>query len=227
MELIPAIDVLNNIVVKAFSGERKKYKPIKSKLINSSNLENIIDSLLKEYKFKIIYIADLNAIMGNKNNFNIIKRVIKKFPQIDFWVDYGVRTFLDFKKFENMPFKTIIGSETLKNTMELKKIYKHKKKEIILSLDFKNDFFIGPLKLIKNKKLWPKKIIFMIIDSIGAKKRPKLIKLKKLGLDLKKDYYLAGGISNNKDINFLKKNGFKGVILSTAIHEKNIIYKNL
>ena len=53
MELIPAIDVLNNIVVKAFSGERKKYKPIKSKLTNSSNLENIIDSLLKEYKFKI------------------------------------------------------------------------------------------------------------------------------------------------------------------------------
>jgi len=75
MELIPAIDLLNNIVVKAFSGERKKYKPIKSKLINSSNLENIIDSLLKEYKFKIIYIADLNAIMGNKNNFNIIKNL--------------------------------------------------------------------------------------------------------------------------------------------------------
>ena len=83
MELIPAIDVLNNIVVKAFSGERKKYKSIKSKLINSSNLENIIDSLLKEYKFKIIYVADLDAIMGNKNNFNIIKRVIKKFSQID------------------------------------------------------------------------------------------------------------------------------------------------
>ena len=227
MELIPAIDVLNNIVVKAFSGERKKYKPIKSKLINSSNLENIINSLLKEYKFKIIYIADLNAIMGNKNNFNIIKRVSKKFPQIDFWVDYGVRTFLDFKKFENMLFKTIIGSETLKNTMELKKIYKHKKKEIILSLDFKNDFFLGPLNLIKNKKLWPKKTIFMIIDSIGAKKIPKLIKLKKFGFDLKKDYYLAGGISNNKDINFLKKNGFKGVILSTAIHERNIIYKDL
>ena len=227
MELIPAIDVLNNIVVKAFSGERKKYKPIKSKLINSSNLENIINSLLKEYKFKIIYIADLNAIMGNKNNFKIIKKVIKKFPQINFWVDCGIRTFLDFKKFNNMPFKTIIGSETLKSTKELKKIYKHKKKGIVLSLDFKNDFFLGPLNLIKNKKLWPKKIIFMIIDSIGVKKRPKLMKLKRFGLDLKKDYYLAGGISNNKDINFLKKNGFKGVIISTAIHEKNIIYKNL
>ena len=225
MELIPAIDLLDNIVVKAFLGERKKYKPINTKLANSSRLENVIIGLLKEYKFKIIYIADLNAIMGNKNNFKIIKKVIKKFPKIDFWVDYGVKNFLDFKKYHDNRFKTIIGSETLKNTDELKKIYKHKKREFILSLDFKNNFFLGPKNLIKNNKLWPKKTIFMILDSVGSKKRPKLIKL--YNLDQKKDYYLAGGISNNKDIDFLKKNGFKGVILSTAIHEKNIIYKNL
>ena len=225
MELIPAIDLLDNIVVKAFLGERKKYKPINTKLANSSRLENVIVGLLKEYKFKIIYIADLNAIMGNKNNFKIIKKVIKKFPKIDFWVDYGVKNFLDFKKYHDNRFKTIVGSETLKNTDELKKIYKHKKREFILSLDFKNNFFLGPKNLIKNNKLWPKKTIFMILDSVGSKKRPKLIKL--YNLDQKKDYYLAGGISNNKDIDFLKKNGFKGAILSTALHERNIIYKDL
>ena len=225
MELIPAIDLLDNIVVKAFLGERKKYKPINTKLTNSFRLENVIIGLLKEYKFKIIYIADLNAIMGNKNNFRIIKKVIKKFPKIDFWVDYGVKNFLDFKKYHDNRFKTIIGSETLKNTDELKKIYKHKKREFILSLDFKNNFFLGPKNLIKNNKLWPKKTIFMILDSVGSKKRPKLIKL--YNLDQKKDYYLAGGISNNKDIKFLEQKGFKGAILSTAIHEKKIIYKNL
>ena len=225
MELIPAIDLLNNIVVKAFLGERKKYKPIDTQLSNSSKLENVITGLLKEYKFKIIYIADLNAIMGNKNNFKIIKKVIKKFPKIDFWVDYGVKNFLDFKKYHDNRFKTIIGSETLKSTDELKKIYKHKKSDFILSLDFKNNFFLGPKNLIKNNKLWPKKTIFMILDSVGSKKRPKLIKL--FNLDQKKDYYLAGGVSNNEDINFLQKKGFKGAILSTAIHEKKIVYKNL
>ena len=225
MELIPAIDLLDNIVVKAFLGERKKYKPINTKLANSSRLENVITGLLKEYKFKIIYIADLNAIMGNKNNFKIIKKVIRKFPKIDFWVDYGVKNFLDFKKYHDNRFKTIIGSETLKNTDELKKIYKHKKREFILSLDFKNNFFLGPKNLIKNNKLWPKKTIFMILDSVGSRKRSKLIKL--FNVDQKKDYYLAGGISNNKDIKFLEEKGFKGAILSTAIHEKNIIYKNL
>ena len=47
MELIPAIDLLDNIVVKAFLGERKKYKPINTKLSNSSRLENVIIGLLK------------------------------------------------------------------------------------------------------------------------------------------------------------------------------------
>ena len=225
MELIPAIDLLDNIVVKAFLGERKKYKPINSKLVNSSILETVIISLLKEYKFKKIYIADLNAIMGNKNNLNIIKKAVTKFPKVDFWVDYGVKNFLDFKKYDNNKFKTIIGSETLENIDELKRIYKQKKKEFILSLDFKNNSFLGPENLIKDTKLWPKKTIFMILNSIGTKKRPKLIKL--YNLDPKKDYYLAGGISNNEDIEFLKKKGFKGAILSTAIHEKKIIYKNL
>ena len=101
MELIPAIDILNNIVVKAFAGQRKKYKPIKSKLVNSSNLEDIIVALLKEYKFKKIYIADLNAIMGKNNNFKIIKKIIKKFTKIEFWVDFGIKDFLNFKQFKD------------------------------------------------------------------------------------------------------------------------------
>ena len=227
MELIPAIDLLNNIVVKAFQGERKKYRPIKSKLVNSPKLDEVITSMLNEHKFKKIYIADLNAIMCDRNNFAIIKKVVKKFSNIEFWVDPGIKTFSDFKKFKNIPCKIIIGSETLKNIHELKKIYKYKQKEVILSLDFKNNSFLGPKNLINKKDLWTKKIIFMLIDFVGAKKRPELKKLKRFGLNLKKNCYLAGGVASNRDINFFKKKGYEGVILSTAIHEKKIIYEKL
>ena len=159
MELIPAIDILNNIVVKAIVGERKKYKAIQSKILNSCKLEHIVEGLLNEYDFKKIYIADLNAIIGNKNNFKIIESIITKYTHIDFWVDYGIKTYLDFKKFENLPCSLIIGSETLKDVLELKKIKKKiKKNKIILSLDYKNNRFLGPPSLIKEKKLWPKKL---------------------------------------------------------------------
>ena len=157
MELIPAIDLLNNIVVKAFLGERKKYRPIVTKLTNSFKLEEIINGILKEYKFKKIYIADLNAIKGKKNNFKIINKAVKKFPNIDFWIDYGVKNFLDFKKKENIGFKTIIGSETLENIDEFKKIRKYKNNDLILSLDFKNNYFLGPSNLLKIKNYGQKK----------------------------------------------------------------------
>jgi len=83
MELIPAIDVLNNIVVKAFSGERKKYRPIKSKLINSSNLENIIN--ISRDKLKEIgqeYIDKLNNLSNNS------EKVSDKLPINFKWIGF-------------------------------------------------------------------------------------------------------------------------------------------
>lgn len=225
MELIPVIDVLNSIVVKAFAGERKKYKPIQSKILDSHNLDKVIEFILNEYDFKRIYIADLNAIMGKKDNFLIINKIIKKYPQIDFWVDYGIKTYIDSQKFNSVKCTLVIGSETLQDVLELKKI--SRKREIVLSLDYKNDIFLGPKYLISKETLWPKKIILMFLDNVGSNKGPNLDKLKKIKFDSKKEIYLAGGIRNNKDICLLKKMGIKGVLLSSAIHEKKIIYKEL
>ena len=228
MELIPAIDILDNIVVKAVAGERKKYKSIKSKILSSSELNHVVQSLLNEYSFKKFYIADLNAITGNKNNFKIIEAIITNYRHIDFWVDYGIKTYLDCKQFKNLPCNLIIGSETLKNILELKKIIKNvKKNKIILSLDFKNNIFLGPPSLIKEKKLWPKKVILMSLDNIGSEKGPNIKKYKKIKCGLNNEFYLAGGVRNNKDIILLKKKGISGVILSNALHNQKIIYQEL
>ena len=228
MELIPAIDILNNIVVKPIAGERKKYKAIQSPIVNSSKLDHIVESLLNEYDFKKIYIADLNAIAGVKNNFTIIESIIAKYPYIDFWVDFGIRTFLDFKQSRNLACTLIIGSETLKSVLELKKIIKKMKRErIVLSLDFKNNSFLGPSSLIYEKQLWTKKIILMSLDNIGSNKGPNLNNYDQINCGLKNELYLAGGVRNNKDIFLLKKKGIKGVILSSAIHKRKIVYNKL
>ncbi len=227
MELIPAIDVLNNIVVKAFSGERKKYKPIISKITKSFYLNDIISSLLKEYDFKTIYIADLNALMGKNNNYKIINNAIEKFPNINFWVDYGIKSLKDFKEFENEKFKIIVGSETINNINELKIIKEIKKNKFVLSLDFKNNLFLGPNSLLKKQELWPKKVIYMFLDKVGNKNILKEFNTKMFNFNKKNHFYLAGGISNNKDINFFKNFGFKGVIIASSIHERLINYNKL
>tara|TARA_Y100000590_G_C15456662_1_gene914843 strand:+ start:123 stop:806 length:684 start_codon:yes stop_codon:yes gene_type:complete len=227
MELIPAIDVLNNIVVKAFAGERKKYKPITSKITRSFYLNDIISSLLDEYSFKSIYIADLNSIMGKNDNFQIINDAIEKFPNINFWVDYGIKSFSEFNKIQNKNFKIIIGSETIINISELKKIVQIRGKEFILSLDFKNNAFLGPINLLKEQNLWPKKVIYMCLDQVGNKRILKKFNNKIFNFNKKNHFYLAGGISDNKDILFLESLGFKGVLAASSIHERLIDYKIL
>ena len=67
----------------------------------------------------------------------------------------------------------------------------------------------------------------MALDNIGSRKGPNINKYNKIKYGLKKEFYLAGGIRNNKDIFLLKEKGVHGVILSNALHEKKIIYKNL
>ncbi len=227
MELIPAIDVLNNIVVKAVAGKRKKYKPIISEITHSFYLNDIILSLLKEYNFKSIYIADLNAIMGNGDNYKIINKAIEQFPNISFWVDYGIKSLNDYKKFDDKKFKIIIGSETINSVNELKLINKKKRNEFILSLDFKDSLFLGPNNLLKKKELWPKNIIYMFLDKVGKKNILNKFDIGIFNFDKKNNFYLAGGISNNKDIDFLENLGFKGILIASAIHERLINYKKL
>ena len=71
MDIIPVIDILNNQVVKAIKGNRNSYKSINYKLYNSTEPRDIIYQIVNRYKPKIIYIADLSAILMHKIDKNL------------------------------------------------------------------------------------------------------------------------------------------------------------
>jgi len=68
MDIIPVIDILNNQVVRAIKGDRGNYESISYKLYNSTDPRDIIDQIVKRYSPKILYIADLDAIIHNNIN---------------------------------------------------------------------------------------------------------------------------------------------------------------
>ena len=92
MQIIPAIDILQGQVVHARPGARKDYLPIQSSLSDAAAPEAIIDALLDLFPFKIIYLADLDAIRerGSEVNKHLICRLLLKYPQISFWLDAGI-----------------------------------------------------------------------------------------------------------------------------------------
>ena len=68
MEIIPVIDVMGGVVVRARMGQRAQYRPIVTPLSATSDPVDVARGLLSIHAFKTLYVADLDAIAGRKDN---------------------------------------------------------------------------------------------------------------------------------------------------------------
>ena len=96
--IIPVIDILDSKAVHAIKGERAKYKPLKSNLINSSDPIEIIKVLKQKFNFREFYIADLDAIIKYSPNLEILSTILK-IPEIDVILDPGIKDKEDLLKY--------------------------------------------------------------------------------------------------------------------------------
>jgi phosphoribosylformimino-5-aminoimidazole carboxamide ribotide isomerase len=127
--IIPVIDVMGGRVVRAVGGRRSEYRPIHSRLTNSTDPVEVTAALLKETGVDLLYVADLDLILGRAAAGDVVGRLADVFPDITIWADCGLRTRDDYKRFPT--WKTwrwswlfgdihrtnlipVFGSETLK-----------------------------------------------------------------------------------------------------------------
>ena len=217
MHIIPVIDLKDGIVVSAQQGQRESYQPITSKLCTSSDIEDVINGFLSLHPFKTIYIADLNAITNTGNNHALIDKVINKNPQIDFWVDNGIKT-QQLSKISAANYKLIIASESQNitnfrdNNLQIK--------NHILSLDFfPNQGYTGPAELLNNPGLWPQDVIIMTLDRVGKNTGPDIARLKDFcQKHPEKNFIAAGGVRNEMDLLTLKETGVTYALIASALH---------
>ena len=212
MQIIPVIDLMNKIAVHGKSGNRDEYKPLKSVICNSANPIDVAMAY-KERGAETIYIADLNFIMGNGDNFEVIK-------EIDFVnkiVDIGVKRREDLeniKKILNKDDKAIVATETLKDIELLKE------KDIVVSLDFKNKNFKDySLDEVLSYVREDAPLIILDISSVGTQ-RGINVELIKYVLDKTNNpVYVGGGIKGMEDLEICYNLGVDGVLIATAIHK--------
>ena len=106
-KVIPVIDILNSEAVHAVKGERANYKPLVSKLINSTNPYDIIQHLNSIYGVKNFYIADLDSILDNNPNLHILAKIMK-IPRINIIIDPGIKDSKDVLLFSEFNIHKII-----------------------------------------------------------------------------------------------------------------------
>ena len=212
MDIIPVIDILDNHVVTALKGDRYAYQKINIKLYNSTEPIKIINQIVGIYSPKIIYIADLDAIISDRVNHNILMKILKRFPKVDFWIDSGLNKINLDKNYNN--YVPIFCSEKAKNFELISKKFK----DYVCSIDYKNGI-IGPKSIHRCIKTYPKKIIIMNLSRVGTKLKPNFHIVRKfITKKYKNEYYVAGGIRSMLDIKSAKLLGASGVLISSLLY---------
>ncbi len=221
MQIIPVIDLKNGRVVHAHQGNRQSYQPVQSYLSSSSLIEEVIEGFFKLFPFKKMYIADLDAIEQNGNHKAMINSVIKQYPEIEFWVDYGAQ-LSSVSAQEKQPNKIIIGSESQITAQKIPD------SSCILSLDFKDQQALGPQQFFEDPTLWPDYIIIMTLSRVGNFDGPDLEKLKHFKRQYpEKHFVAAGGIRGFEDLSILRNLGVNHALVASCLHSGSLTQQQI
>ena len=222
MLIIPVIDLMNGQVVHAVRGNRAEYAPIHlhSKLVKSSQIDEVIATFLKLCSFPIFYLADLNAITCNLHHHEQISAIVQKYEHIRFWVDNGSQlSNLTTSKYAN--YHPVIGTESQIAPPE----HQHPdgNPKFILSLDYQQEQPAGHPAWFENTAFWPKDVIVMTLNRVGSNTGPDFTKLAELTRNNPdKTVIAAGGIRDTQDLHQLSQIGVNTALIATALHQGKI-----
>jgi phosphoribosylformimino-5-aminoimidazole carboxamide ribotide isomerase len=236
--IIPVLDILNSVAVHAVKGERDKYGPLKSKILNTSDPLEIVETLKHSFNFEEIYIADLDAIIKKKPNHETLLKILK-IPGIKVMLDPGIINEDDYKTYSKFNLnKLILGIETIENLGVIEEgIRTMGKNRLTISIDMYNGNIISnlnelkdqnPLKLIKYlKKLDVKEIILLDLFRVGQKLGGIPPLYMKFRDQFKSDILIGGGVKEFKDLEMMRYKGFSGALIATALYDGSLNIKNL
>lgn len=227
-QVIPAVDLKDNIVVHGVGGHRDQYQPMQSQFCASASPLDVVDGLRKFYPFKIIYVADLDAIAGLESHEKCLVQLLQRWPDLVIWCDSGLRNSEDIARLPVHPrLRPIAGTETLGGTDSLTDLCQTLASPPVLSLDFKAGKTLGSDQILQSPQCWPEDVIVLNLDHVGASNGPPLAQLEtanELQREADRDVrlYAGGGVRDETDLVQLSRQGFAGAVVATALHRGKI-----
>ncbi len=218
MIIIPVIDLLQGHAVLARRGRRADYGPVNSTLCQRGAVLPLVRVLHENFGFKRLYIADLDAILGQGGHVGLLADINNAFPDIELWLDAGFRSPADVEhQHTRLRFRAVIGSETWRDDGSLQD------SDTLLSIDIGAEGLRDPSGIATDPTRQPGDLILMNLARVGADLGPDLLLLGHNATQRPdKRHYLAGGIRNHTDLSAAQKAGAAGVLVASALHDGRI-----
>lgn len=227
MQAIPVIDLMGGEVVRARMGDRASYRPLQSPLSPTSDPIAVVHGLLAVHPFPTLYVADLDAIQRNGDNFPALRRIRAEFPALQMWVDNGAADAAAIEALISADLGApVIGSELQRDSKLIAQ--QQGSPRIVLSLDFRGDAFQGPQEILAEPALWPQRVIVMTLAQVGSGAGPDLKRLAAIrSIAGGREIYAAGGVRDAADLSALKAAGAAGALVASALHEQRVVGADL
>jgi phosphoribosylformimino-5-aminoimidazole carboxamide ribotide isomerase len=120
--LIPVLDVMHGQVVRAVGGKRKEYRPLTSKLVQSTDPQTVATALLNATGAEELYLADLDAIQGQTQPRFEVRKLLETVT-VPVWLDGGFGDGQALPSSCELPLvRPVIGFETCKTPGYLREI---------------------------------------------------------------------------------------------------------
>jgi phosphoribosylformimino-5-aminoimidazole carboxamide ribotide isomerase len=237
MKIIPVMDLLAGVVVHAVRGMRSEYKPLRSVLCASAEPLNVALTF-KALGFGELYVADLDAIMGERTDFSILEQIADA-TGLRLMVDAGVADLERSEKLlKSHVSKVVIGTETLHSigfVGEAIKVFGRER--VVVSLDLRGEKvesgfefggFRGPVSLLREfQRMGVNQIIVLDLTRVGTEAGVNMPVLKEVLRNFSGKVYVGGGVRDIRDLVELKNVGVFGVLVATALHLGRISLEEL
>jgi phosphoribosylformimino-5-aminoimidazole carboxamide ribotide isomerase len=237
MKIIPVMDLLDGVVVHAVRGVRSEYKPLRSVLCASAEPLDVAFTF-KALGFGELYVADLDAIMGKRADFSILKQIVDA-TGLSLMVDAGVANLERAEKLlMSRVSKVVIGTETLPSIGFVGEAIKVLRSDrVVVSLDLRGEkvcsgFELGRFSdlvslLLEFQRMGVDQTIVLDLARVGSEAGVNMPILKKVLRSVSGRVYVGGGVRDVKDLVELKNVGVFGVLVATALHLGRISLEEL
>jgi phosphoribosylformimino-5-aminoimidazole carboxamide ribotide isomerase len=224
MRVIGVIDLKDGVAVHAVRGERQRYRPLRSGLLEGADPVAVARALRTRLGLGELYVADLDAIAGGPGHDDTLRALA---GEAELMVDAGVSDAAGVERLLSLgAARVIVGTETLADagtfaTLPLERL--------VLSLDMRAGHVLardrelaalGPGEaLARLARARLREAIVLDLARVGSGEGPDLGLVGELHGRFPQLALLAGGgVRDAADLRALAKAGAAGALVATALH---------
>jgi len=239
VHVLPVLDLLHGVVVRGVGGRRDEYRPVVSRLVESSDALAVAQAFRDQLGLIRLYVADLDAILHERPNREVYRSLAGE--GFELLVDAGLRNVpsaLDI--LAAGAAKVIVGLETWPAPEDLAFLCETAGAErVIFSLDLKHGAPLGdlarwqtsdPLAIARQAvEAGIRQFIVLDLAQVGAGtgvttgELCQRLRERSPGLHL----ITGGGVRDISDLSRLVDLGIDGVLVASALHDGRLTRKQL